>query len=128
MASLFQDRVVGGKGGNWVYFAKNLKWIGEYINANQIGAITNIRVEIGKAAAVHTAAVTSTAAAHYLDIEIRGGIRAAHLHFDSKIYLLNEKQWAEVSQKIVADCVAKLAKVKKIEFDDAVALGSMLGV
>jgi hypothetical protein len=55
-----------------------------------------------------------------------GGIRAMHLHYDNKIYMLNDKQWAEISTKILVDVKAKLENVKEIGFEEGVTLGSMV--
>jgi hypothetical protein len=54
-----------------------------------------------------------------------GGIRALHLHFNDQIYLLTEKQWGEISQKILANVKAKLNNVKEISFEEGVILASM---
>ena len=54
-----------------------------------------------------------------------GGIRALHLHFNNQIYILTDKQWAEISQKILADVKAKLSNVKEISFEEGVILASM---
>ncbi len=54
-----------------------------------------------------------------------GGMKALHLHFEDKVYLLNEKQWAEISGRILEDVKAKLANVKEISFQEGVMLGSM---
>ena len=56
-----------------------------------------------------------------------GGMKALHLHFEDKLYLIDEKQWAEISVRILADVKAKLANVKEVGFEEGVLLGSMFG-
>jgi hypothetical protein len=112
-----------GNGGDFSYFARDVKWIAEFVRANELQAITSIKAETAAVGIEHVKAAPAASAFRTLDI--RGGIRLAHLHFDNKIYLLDAKQWAEVSQKIVAECQASLAKAKTISFDEALVLGSM---
>jgi hypothetical protein len=70
-------------------------------------------------------AEAAPAAKRVIDLGIRGGIRAAHLHFDDKIYMLDAEQWTKFSGSIIADSTAKLANVKKVSFEQAVLLGSV---
>lgn len=49
-----------------------------------------------------------------IDFDIRGGMKAPHIHLDGKIYLLNEKQWAEFSTKVIVDFQERLEKAKSI--------------
>jgi hypothetical protein len=71
------------------------------------------------------ATLVNLAAAAKVDLGIRGGIRVPHIHYDEKIYLLNEAQWAEFSKGVISKAKAKLAEVKEISFDEALALGSI---
>ena len=56
---------------------------------------------------------------------INGGMKALHLHYENQIYLVNEKQWAEISTRIVADVKAKLTDVHQVGFEEGVMLASM---
>jgi hypothetical protein len=49
-----------------------------------------------------------------IDFDIRGGMKAPHIHLDGKIYLLNERQWAEFSTKVIVDFQERLDKAKSI--------------
>jgi hypothetical protein len=48
------------------------------------------------------------------DIDLRGGMKVPHIHLDGNIYLLNEQQWREFSQKVVTDFQKRLDAVKAI--------------
>lgn len=102
-------------GGNWAYMVQNRQLIGEFIQKNEIQPVT-----IG---AIATRAAPTASAV--LDLGIRGGIRVPHLHFSNKIYMLNEAQWAKFSGGIIADCKAKLAKVKEVSFEEGMVLGNV---
>jgi hypothetical protein len=102
-------------GGNWAYWAKNVKLIGEFIRVNAI-----------KPAAIRPVVAGETPSAKALiDLGIRGGIRVAHLHFHDQIYMLNDEQWAMFSANIIADVKAKLAEVKEVSFQDGILLGNL---
>jgi len=122
VARLFKDmnEIIGGNGGNWAYFAKNKKIIAEFIQANKLTP-----VGISAHAASEHMATGATSVRILKDLDIRGGIRVQHLHFDDHIYLLDEKQWAALSKEIVASFKAKLAKVGQISFEEAMLLASM---
>jgi hypothetical protein len=102
-------------GGNWAYMIQNRQLIGEFIRINELKPVT-----IG---AMSTRAAPTASA--LLDLGIRGGIRVPHLHFSSKIYMLNDAQWAKFSGGIIADCKAKLAKVKEVSFEEGMLLGNV---
>jgi hypothetical protein len=51
-----------------------------------------------------------------------GGIRIAHMHYRGDIYLLDEKQWADFSGRIIKDFQSKLSKVSAVSFEQAMEL------
>jgi len=102
-------------GGKWAYMVKNRRLIGEFIQANAINP----------AVIAPIAAVAAPAKKTVMDLSIRGGIRAAHLHFNQRIYMLSAEQWAKFSGDIIADCKAKLAKVKEVSFEEGMLLGNI---
>ena len=102
-------------GGKWAYMVKNRRLIGEFIQANAIKPAVIAPIATGAAPGRKA----------LLDLGIRGGIRAAHLHFSGKIYMLNAEQWAKFSGAIIADCKAKLAKVKEVSFEEGMLLGNL---
>lgn len=55
-----------------------------------------------------------------------GGIRIPHLHFKGDIYLLNEKQWAEFSGKVVKDFQAKLSKANTVSFEQVIEISEAM--
>ena len=112
--SQHSEELISPIGGNMAYVLKNAKVIGEFIRANSIKEST-----IGVLS--HAAAPT---AKPFVDLGIPGGIRAAHLHFDNKIYMLTDEQWTTFSAKIIADCKAKLDHVKSVSFEQGMQLGN----
>ncbi len=112
------ERIIGFRGGNWAYFARNLKEIGAFIEANQLKPS-----QIGPISATRTTAATAKAKA-IIDLGIRGGIRVPHLHYENNIYLLNQEQWAKFSHGIIAEARARLADVKEVSFEDAMVIAS----
>jgi hypothetical protein len=102
-------------GGNWAYMVKNRQIIGEFIKVNELKPVV-IGAIAGRAAPTAQA---------LLDLGIRGGIRVPHLHFNNRIYMLNDAQWAKFSRSIIADCKAKLAKVKEVSFEEGMVLGNV---
>lgn len=101
-------------GGNLAYFAKNATLIQKFIQANAIDP-SPIRAVSAKAAPT---------ARTLIDLGIRGGIRVPHLHFNDKIYMLNDKQWAQFSGGIITDGKTRLAKTKKVSFEQGMLLAS----
>ncbi len=104
---------IGPRGGNWAYWVKAAKVIGEFVKANKLAPVTI------------TVAGQVAAPKRMIDLGIRGGIKVSHVHFNDNIYLLNDEQWAKFSGNLIADASAKLAKVKKIGFDQALVLGTV---
>lgn len=102
-------------GGNWLYFTQNQRVIGDFIESKglepvKIGAVT------GRSRAPERL---------FRDLKIPGGIQVPHLHFNNKIYPLDDKQWTEFSKGIIAHSKATLAGVKQVGFEEGVLLGSV---
>ncbi len=102
-------------GGNWAYWVKAKKSIGEFIRSNKLAPVVIAPVF----------AEAPVAAKRVIDLGIRGGMRVAHLHFNDKIYVLDAEQWAKFSGSIIAESRAKLENVKKVGFEQALVMGSM---
>jgi hypothetical protein len=114
-------------GGNWAFWAINPKLVGEFIHAHELQEAT-LAPSVRRGAGPAMAPKESAAGPHGLplvDLGIRGGIRVAHLHFENRIYMLDDKQWAEFSKGIVAEFKAALGKVNQVSFEQAMVLGSM---
>jgi hypothetical protein len=82
--------------------------------------VTKLEVLAGQPQAVATA--TATAKARLNPIDIRGGIRIAHLHFRSDVYLLDAAQWKAFSGKVLEQFSAKLSKASTVSFDQLLDL------
>jgi hypothetical protein len=68
------------------------------------------------------ATATATARAKLQPIDIRGGIRIAHLHFRNDVYLLDAEQWKAFSGKLLGELSAKLSKASTVSFDQLLDL------
>lgn len=106
----------GLNGGNKIFWASNAKLVAEFIRANALKPARIGLVSAGPMMAAKT----------FIDLGIRGGIRVDHLHYNNRIYLLNEKQWTIFSKGIIANAKASLAQVKEVSFEQAVTLGSVM--
>jgi hypothetical protein len=45
-----------------------------------------------------------------------GGIKIPHLHFQGDIYILNDKQWKEISTEVINGLRKKIADAKSVNF------------
>jgi hypothetical protein len=91
------------------------------IVSDQKFLVTKLEVLAGQAPqAVATA--TATARGKLLPIDIRGGIRIAHLHFRNDVYLLDAVQWKAFSGKVLGEFSAKLSKASTVSFDQLLDL------
>jgi hypothetical protein len=79
--------------------------------------------------AMATADVKATATqAKRWAIDIRGGLKIAHIHFKDEIYLLNEKQWQAFCQPLMKEFQAKLAKASAVTFDQLSEINQALEI
>jgi hypothetical protein len=63
--------------------------------------------------------------------DIRGGMKALHVHYKGDIYMLNEKQWKSFTNLVIKDFKAKLDAAGAISFDQAVDIaetGQKIGI
>jgi hypothetical protein len=82
--------------------------------------VTKLEVLAAQPQAVATA--TATAKARLNPIDIRGGIRIAHLHFQNNVYLLDAAQWKAFSGKVLEQFSAKLSNASTVSFDQLLDL------
>jgi hypothetical protein len=82
--------------------------------------VTKLEVLTAEPQAV--ASATATAKARLNPIDIRGGIRIAHLHFQNNVYLLDAAQWKAFSGKVLEQFSAKLSKASTVSFDQLLDL------
>ena len=78
--------------------------------------ITKLEVLAGQPQAV------ATTRAKLQPIDIRGGIRIAHLHLRDDIFLLDAAQWKAFSGKVMGEFSAKLSKASTVSFDQLLDL------
>jgi hypothetical protein len=85
--------------------------------------VTKLEVMVGQAPqAIATATATAPARARLQSIDIRGGIRLAHLHFGNDVFLLDAAQWKTFSRKLLGELSAKLSKASAVSFDQLLDL------
>ncbi len=112
--------------GGWLdFFIRNAESIGKFIQENKLTPIPQTQMPaFAGERPVESAQVARIAfpLIKVPDSDIRGGIRVAHLHFEGKVYILKDEQWAKFSTKIISDCKAKLANVHAVSFDQGMEL------
>jgi hypothetical protein len=81
-------------------------------------AATAMTRDVGKTKAI-------TSAAEWFDI--RGGMKALHVHYNGEIYLLSEVQWKRFTTMVVDDFKAKLETAKVVAFDTALDIAETTG-
>jgi hypothetical protein len=103
---------------------KNAEAIEKFITVNKLKAVPQESlVAHGRLLPV---AEVKEKAAKVQKLDIRGGIRFPHLHFKGSVYLLDEKQWADFSGKVLEGFRAKLAGAKTVSFEKAVELSEAI--
>ncbi len=111
--------------GGWLdVWLKREEAIGEFIRAEKLKPASSATVPtlVGEIPTGIMDRKASVAALKIRDPGICGGIRVPHLHFDGKVYVLKEEQWAKFSGGIIADAKAKLSNVNAVNFDQAMDL------
>ncbi len=118
--------------GGWLdFWVANEERIGQFIRQENLKPARPSATPALIGGAPLPAAKTQKAVAaslRILDPGIRGGNRLAHLHFDGKIYMLNQEQWTKFSGSIMADAKAKLAKVSAVNFNQAMNVAQAVDV
>lgn len=107
----------GSSGGNKIFWVNIAKMVGDFIKENEL---TPARIGLVSSGPM-------MAEKEFIDLGIRGGIRVNHLHYNNRIYLVDDKQWSSFSRGVIADAKAKLSQVKEVSFEQAVTLGSVMG-
>jgi hypothetical protein len=57
--------------------------------------------------------------------DIRGGMKAAHVHYKGAVYMLNETQWKRFTALVVNDFRAKLDSAGAIGFDQVMDISEV---
>lgn len=83
----------------------------------------------GATATSLSAAKTETkakATTNPLDVfDIRGGMKAPHVHYKGDIYMLNEAQWKRFSSLVIDGFKAKLDAAGSVSFDTVMGIADM---
>jgi hypothetical protein len=124
--------------GYWPIFLRTL--IEQYIKEGGLQAITNKQVmEENQYFVAESATFQAPSAAKVLrgvlppaevktlivdNFNIRGGMKAWHLHYNNKIYVLNDKQAQDFANKAFAKCKEVLGNVKQVGIEEAAALAA----
>jgi len=110
--------------GGWLdFWAKHEELIGQFIRTEKLKpASPSVVPSLAGPLATPVQPNAKTASLRISDPGIRGGIRVAHLHFEVKVFMLKDEQWAKFSGGIIAEAKAKLAKLNAVSFDQAMSL------
>jgi hypothetical protein len=114
---------VGGRLELWYAMQKQ---VGEFINANKIAPM-NVGAQqefftLGAMALPVTTPTAKTATTVKDSIWWHGGMKAAHLHWEGRIYPLAQDQWNEFAKQTLGVFAKKLAAAKSISFDKVASL------
>jgi hypothetical protein len=71
-------------------------------------------------------AKTDTVVSRVPPIWIHGGMKNPHLHYDGKIYELNEAQWDQFVKSTVDEFSSKLVQAKSISFETFMNVSEIL--
>jgi hypothetical protein len=109
-------------------FFKNAEAIRNYIATEHLQPLVVTTLPAATAAPVAKTATAKALASSIMDLGIRGGYTVPHLHFEGNIYLLTQKQWAALSEKVLDTSKSALSKAKTISFENAVTLQSAMQI
>lgn len=99
-------------GGRRTLFIAYADKIGSFIKKNNLKPVSSDPVLSSEMRAGKLTAATS----NLIPWWYRGGKKFAHLHYEGDVYLLNEEQWKDFSNSIVADMSKKMAASKNVSF------------
>lgn len=108
-------------GGRRDFWLTNVEHVGNFIKKNKIQPIAHESMEMR--AAVPEIAVDKSLIQWWWKA---GGIRAAHLHFNGNIYLLNANQWNAFSSTIVKEFSKKLSEAGTINYSNLMNLADSI--
>ena len=99
----------------------------EFVKANNLSSISSeARRSVVRGPAAKTSHERAIAIEEIRDTE--GGMRSPHLHCRGETYLLDTKQWRELSGGIISDFRKKLAKSKTVNFEQFMELADTMNV
>lgn len=125
---LFDWRIRGIPSDIWQRFSEN---IGQLISKEKLTAVemghlmtpNQVNFALSRQSAVMDMAVAETTvkskAISREFFDIRGGMKAPHVHYKGAIYMLNDAQWKKFTALVVNDFKTKLETAGSINFDQA---------
>ncbi len=117
------EEIVLKNGGKIAFWAKNAKVVNKYINAHKLEEFSNHHLSIGKV--LKEANLSKKVQENRKELK-NGGMRVPHLHYDGKIFLLDEQQWKEFSKTIIDEFQQKLAKANSINYEQLMELSGAM--
>ncbi len=117
------EEVVLKNGGKIAFWAKNAKVVSKYINAHKLEELSNHHLSTG--IVLKEANLSKKVQENRKELK-NGGMRVPHLHYDGKIFLLDELQWKEFSKTIIGEFQQKLAKANSINYEQLMELSGAM--
>jgi hypothetical protein len=113
------DLLLWRRGGRRDFWYANVDTVGNFIKENSLKPIEARQMPIGGPAFASGSELEmrSTEAARLWPGGLAGGIRFPHLHYAGQFYVLNERQWADFTKKVMSSVSEKLNKSQKVSFD-----------
>jgi hypothetical protein len=103
-------------GGKRPFFVKYGEMIEDVIKEFKLDPIKEqFQSPMLKASGMKSAAAMETVA--YIDPDIFGGKRFAHLHYRGEIYMLNREQWQSFTARIKDNFISRLHNVNSISIE-----------
>jgi hypothetical protein len=122
----FDWRIRGIPSDVWQRFSDS---IGQLINKEKLTAVdvrylmTPNQVNFALAAQMPVAGAVAEGARSKAAVteifDIRGGMKALHVHYKGGIYMLNDAQWKRFTNLVVSDFKTRLESAGSISFDQA---------
>lgn len=129
---LYPRKLINGRPAE--FWLKNAVVVENFIKANNLKPIQPefLAAELMVASAaeelarVEPTTTTKKVAAILKPKPFPGGIRIPHLHFREDFYLLNDKQWRELSTSIMKGFHEKLAAAGTVNFEQMIGLSDAI--
>jgi len=104
------------------FWLVNAAFIKEFIIKEKLKDVTETTVLPVKAAGENV--LSANIVKEYGDI--RGGMRAPHLHYNGKVFMLDKKQWNKFSETILAQLREKLNSVNSVSFEQVMEISDTI--
>lgn len=104
------------------FWLVNSAFIKEFIIKEKLKDVTEATILPVKAASENV--LSANIVKEYGDI--RGGMRAPHLHYNGKVFMLDKKQWNKFSETILAQLREKLNSVNSVSFEQVMEISDTI--